>query len=245
MEAGIVDPGETLARELSRRLAVKGWTTDALARRATLGRTAVSKALNGKEVPSIRTVSLLAGALGCDPDPLLGLRAAAAKVAVPSSVEVAGTVVVDVGSVEDPNRFIGVAEVRFSVSNYLTTPVKLTSLALSVTGWTPVSETQAKVVGAPIDEYFLYAKVPVASVGTFELLDRHHMLHSDETDGFFLRIDGPEGYRLSLEIEAQWHVAGSAASQASTSLPFEITFPAYSAAGLLSLITRDLQRSGD
>ncbi|MGA4838157.1 NACHT domain-containing protein [Streptomyces sp. G45] len=48
----------------------------ALARRAGLGRTTVSQALNGRHVPSEATLVALAGALDLDPDELLRLRRA-------------------------------------------------------------------------------------------------------------------------------------------------------------------------
>jgi tetratricopeptide (TPR) repeat protein/transcriptional regulator with XRE-family HTH domain len=71
------DPLSALGDELKRLLAAKRWGVDALARRAGLGRTVVSRALNGREVPTIRTITLLAAALGADVAPLLKLRKAA------------------------------------------------------------------------------------------------------------------------------------------------------------------------
>lgn len=55
----------------------------ALPGRAELGRTTVSKALNGAGVPSEATVVALASALGADPEPLLRLRSRALPLSAP------------------------------------------------------------------------------------------------------------------------------------------------------------------
>ncbi|MFF4229757.1 helix-turn-helix domain-containing protein [Streptomyces sp. NPDC001820] len=71
---------EALA-ELKERLrslrAQRRLSMTALPRRAGLGRTTVSQALNGTGVPSEATVAALASTLGVDAEPLLRLRASA------------------------------------------------------------------------------------------------------------------------------------------------------------------------
>ncbi|WP_179235607.1 NACHT domain-containing NTPase [Streptomyces sp. CS113] len=66
-----------LAGEFKRLRAERRMTVAALAGRAALGRTTVSKALNGATVPTEETVIALARELGAAPEPLLELRRAA------------------------------------------------------------------------------------------------------------------------------------------------------------------------
>ncbi|MFJ9690702.1 NACHT domain-containing protein [Kitasatospora sp. NPDC101183] len=69
-------PVEELKERLRRARFERQITVDGLSRRAGLGRTTVSRALNGPTMPSGVTVVLLARALGLAPDPLLALAAA-------------------------------------------------------------------------------------------------------------------------------------------------------------------------
>lgn len=68
-------------RELTQRLhtgvMMRDVTVSQLALRARLGRTTTSEALNGRSVPSARTVAALAHALNLPADDLLRMRAAA------------------------------------------------------------------------------------------------------------------------------------------------------------------------
>lgn len=72
------DEGDGAIAEIGRRLqamlARKRWTVQALERRAELGHTTVSRALNGRTLPSVRTLTELAEALGEDVGPLLELH---------------------------------------------------------------------------------------------------------------------------------------------------------------------------
>jgi hypothetical protein len=239
-----VEPGTQLAVELQRHLAAKGWTQSALARRASLGRTIVSQALNGHALPSVRTVTLLAKALACELEPLLALRQLAEQpVNDPGRSIGGGVLVLDVGSVDQPGAFIGVGEVRFSVSNFGNIPVKVKSIVLRVVRATPIAETQGRSTAAPIDEYFLYAKLSTAT-REVELLTRHHILTVGATDGFFLRVDGAEAYVFELEIVASWHVVGSTDDRESVSPLIKLAFPAYSVDGLLEVARRSQENPG-
>lgn len=70
-------PLESLKRLLRRLRVEQGLSAGGLARRARLGRTTTSQALNGATVPSEATLVSLAQALRTPPDPLLELRALA------------------------------------------------------------------------------------------------------------------------------------------------------------------------
>ena len=71
------EPLERLAGQLRQLRTERRLTMAALERRAGLGHTTVSHALNGRAVPTEMTVSALARALGVDPGDLLALRAQA------------------------------------------------------------------------------------------------------------------------------------------------------------------------
>ncbi|MEU2162535.1 helix-turn-helix domain-containing protein [Streptomyces chengbuensis] len=68
---------EDLKRLLRRLRVERGFSVGGLARRARLGRTTTSQALNGATVPSEATLVSLAHALRAPADPLLRLRALA------------------------------------------------------------------------------------------------------------------------------------------------------------------------
>jgi tetratricopeptide (TPR) repeat protein/transcriptional regulator with XRE-family HTH domain len=70
-----------IGRRLQAMLARKRWTAQALERRSGLGHTTVSHALNGRSLPSVRTLTLLAQALGQEAGPLLELRRQASNAA--------------------------------------------------------------------------------------------------------------------------------------------------------------------
>ncbi|MFG2916413.1 NACHT domain-containing protein [Kitasatospora sp. NPDC048298] len=63
-----------MKEQLRRARAERGLSMDSLSRRADLGRTTVSQALNGPTLPSEATVVRVARALGITADPLLALR---------------------------------------------------------------------------------------------------------------------------------------------------------------------------
>ncbi|GAA1006140.1 hypothetical protein Aple_097290 [Acrocarpospora pleiomorpha] len=245
MDDSSESPLRALGVELRRILATKGWTTQAFATRAGLSRTIVSQALNGSKVPTIRTVTRLAQALRTDVEALLALRDQAEREAArPKTAPEAGQFILDVGSVEDPNMWIPAGEVRFTVSNGGTQSLKLTSLILRVINRVSLMETLGLVTAAPVDEYFLHARI-TPDTTSVELLDRHHVLAAGETDGFLLKIDGPEGYVLELDLLACWHELGAGERRTAASTSFAINFPAQSAAGLLSVIRRMREAAGE
>jgi transcriptional regulator with XRE-family HTH domain len=73
------DPLAELALRLRTLRAQRGLQMGGLQQRTGLGRTTVSQALNGQVVPSEATLVALAKALGADVEPMLTLRAAAAR----------------------------------------------------------------------------------------------------------------------------------------------------------------------
>ncbi|MFI9004479.1 helix-turn-helix domain-containing protein [Streptomyces sp. NPDC053541] len=88
--ADAAEPLESLKRLLRRLRVEQGLTMGGLARRAGLGRTTTSQALNGGTVPSEATLVSLARALRTPADPLLGLRALACTAADAEASGVSG-----------------------------------------------------------------------------------------------------------------------------------------------------------
>ncbi|MFD9037489.1 helix-turn-helix domain-containing protein [Streptomyces bottropensis] len=70
---------QALVQRLKAEAAKKDLPVQAIAVRARLGRTTTSEVLNGRSVPSARTVAALAHALGLPADDLLRMRAAALR----------------------------------------------------------------------------------------------------------------------------------------------------------------------
>ncbi|MFE9328140.1 helix-turn-helix domain-containing protein [Nocardia sp. NPDC052278] len=234
-----------LVQLIRARLAVRRMAVLALEQRTGLGHTTVSRALNGRAVPSQRTVALIADALGADPKPWLILRQAAAEHDQPA-VELAAAragVVLDIGAVRPPWAGVEWAEVRFSVSNFTDHAVKLTRLAIEVLTATESTVSQGASPAAPIDEYFMVGEI-VPGASEVELLDRHHLLEPAATDGFFLKITAPEAYAYQLQLLAQWHVLGAQDPMLDRSAMFEVEFPARSVAALAAVVRRRRMQQG-
>jgi pimeloyl-ACP methyl ester carboxylesterase len=145
--------------------------------------------------------------------------------------------ILDIASVVVPSMAIDFGEVRFSLSNYTDEPAKVISISLRVVSHTVAKSTVTKVPAAPIDEYFLFARLEVET-DSIELLEAHHVLAPSESDGFFLKIEGPEGYIFELKLEVTWNVLGVPDRQVISSPSFLIEFPSHSPAALLSLVRR-------
>lgn len=69
------DPKEVLARNLRRLRTATGLSQEVLAARAGLHRTYVSSIERGQRNVSLENIFALAGALGCDPQDLIDVRA--------------------------------------------------------------------------------------------------------------------------------------------------------------------------
>jgi transcriptional regulator with XRE-family HTH domain len=231
-----------LGMRFTQARARKRWTLLALARRAGLGRTTVSQTVNARAIPSVETITCLADALSLSAEPLLALRsqALAAVEATRPAERHDSDVIIDLGDVSPPNQYVAHGEVRFSVSNYRGVPVKVTSIALVVAGRKPDDTSAATQVAAPIDEYYLFARVE-QDTQTVELLDRQHLLEPGETDGFFLKIEAVEGWVYELLLEVSWHDLGAGDGQKDRTIrtvPFTLPFPARSARALIELARR-------
>ena len=224
---------------LTQARARKRWTLLELGRRAGLGRTIVSETMNARVIPSVETLTRLADALSLSTEPLLALRAQAVAAAEGSqqAKDHDSDVIIDLGEVSPPNEYVAHGEVRFSVSNYRTVPVKVTSITLVVTGRRPDDTSSGVRVAAPIDEYYLFARVE-EDTQAVELLTRHHLLDPGVTDGFFLKIEAVEGWIYEFFLEATWHDLGSTDRQKALSAPFTLVFPARSVRALIDLARR-------
>jgi Uncharacterized protein conserved in bacteria len=140
--------------------------------------------------------------------------------------------VVDIGSVSPPSSSIGNAEVRFSITNLSGQIIKLTSITLEILAAEVCTQIEYPRVAAPIDEYFLHARLN-PSTNKYELLTQHHEIR-ERTEGFFLKIDAAEGFTYTLQLNILWNFLGGQRMLISSS-PFKITFPVQSAEGLLRL----------
>jgi transcriptional regulator with XRE-family HTH domain len=237
------EPLIELARHIRLSLATRRWTVGALERRAGLGHTTVSQALNGRLVPSERTVAALAHALGGDTHIWLALREAAERheetLNEPVRIGSENGVILDVGAIQLPNASIAWSEVRFSLSNLTSSPLKVVQIFLETVKCVALEEMSAVVVAAPVMEYFLQAQLTEA-VGRLPLLPRHHVLGPGDTDGFFLRIDGVEGRAFRLRLIVIWHYLGDAACSDNTTIgpAFWVQYSPRSPAGMLEMVRR-------
>jgi len=143
------------------------------------------------------------------------------------------SLLIDIGSCRDPNSAIPVAEVRFSLTNPGAEVLKVVAIQLVVLSRQPLLKTLLPVPAGPVDEYFLWARVDEQTQST-DLLEQHHILHPKETDGFFLKIHGSEGWQFEFGIEVTWKVLGGDANQ-TRSKEFHISFPARSPEALLRI----------
>ncbi len=132
-------------------------------------------------------------------------------------------------------------EVRFTVSNLHADPVKITNVVLFIEERRDSETLLSSVPAGPVSEYFLFARVRDEDE-RIQVLPRHHLLKSGETDGFYLRIEAGEGVWLKLRLLLEWNVLGTPDRNHEESLPFVLDFPLRSPAEVLKLLDR---RDGD
>jgi hypothetical protein len=69
-----------------------------------------------------------------------------------------------------------------------------------------------------------------------DILPQHYLVQPAETDGFFLKLDGPEGFRIKMHLAAHCHFLGQGDVDVTvSSRSFAIDFPARSSAELLKI----------
>ncbi|TDW99739.1 hypothetical protein [Dinghuibacter silviterrae] len=152
-------------------------------------------------------------------------------------VKYTGSIIIDIGKVNNPNQYLSIGEVRFSVTNASTKPIKITSLGLKILHREFIMSTVAAVPAAPIDEYYLYVRIDESTV-YFELTDKHFELFPEKTEGFFLKVDGIEGQKYILQLQASWHIMGEDFLSSEFSNPFSLKFNSRSPEALLRLLDR-------
>lgn len=229
------EPLAEIGRRLRHACARKRWTIETLARQAGLGRTTVSHAVNGRKLPSEKTLVMLAQRLGEDPRPLLILRNAA-QVEVKHEPD-SGPVIIDIGAIIEPNTSMAFGSTRFSISNCTDKAIKVTGITLEIIDRRYSSTTQQLHPGAPLTEYELTATIDESSTSV-DLLTQHHILKPGETDGFYLKIFSEEGWVYDLALKSFWHEIGTQAKNIVSSEGFAMEFAPRSPRAMIALILR-------
>jgi hypothetical protein len=147
------------------------------------------------------------------------------------------SLILDIGSAKGPNSFINVAEVRFTLSNCTSNTIKIPSLILRTVSRQESASIIGRTAAGPVGEHFLFARVRTAKEIS-ELLSVHHLLRPYETDGFFLKIEAPEGYEYVFQLECSWKVIGEPDLNLACSHPLIIEFPSHTPQGMLAALER-------
>lgn len=142
--------------------------------------------------------------------------------------------ILDIASVIEPYDCGAGAEVRFSITNNGLEFIKITSIQLELLSYKPYLHPLHMVPEIIIDEYFLHTNIN-PNTPAYELLPKHHILKSGETDGFFLKIDAEEGIAYDLMLSVMWNILGNTLRNKATSSVFKLAFPIKSIEGLIKL----------
>lgn len=145
-------------------------------------------------------------------------------------------VIIDIGKITLPGNSLKNAEVRFTLTNALFDSVKITSVKLTIVRCEEYSIPGTQYVAAPVDEHFLYANM-TPNIHEYELFERHHILHQNESDGFFLKIDADEGFIYTMKLIASYHPLGNMESlHTANSNEFIVPYPIKTIEGLKKLL---------
>lgn len=145
-------------------------------------------------------------------------------------------VILDIGTIRFPNDRLRNAEIRFTISNYTSSSIKITDISMIIVSVKPYPVVENQYAAGPIDEYFLYCNIEKGRF-IYPLLDRHFEVREQNTEGFFLKVDACCGQYYDMQLKLSYHVFGSSgAPEIVNSMIFNIAYPVKDIDDLLQIL---------
>ena len=133
-------------------------------------------------------------------------------------------IIFDIGKTINPSQYLRNAEIRFTLTNNTNEKIKVTSIELEIIEYRRYNKYENQYTAAPVDEYFLHTTIN-HDQKQYALTNKQFIIDSGQSDGFFLKVDGEQGYAFEIFLKAEFNRLGFTKRDTINSQKILLEFP--------------------